>query len=404
MSNTHAISLKRSTALLAALTFMTLLTVVNFAAFFGTAGAAQLTSRQLTLSSSLPGNQVGDSVAGSATNGSDAEHVFAFNIVTAGATAMRFDYCTTPIGGCTMPTGLDLTSVDVGTVSGVGSLGTPVVGNAAPGTGNRVTLTGGTLSVGAAVVTLDTIVNPTDLGTFFVRMSTSSDSFATVTDEGTVASAITEGITITTRVVETLGFSTTATGIGTLPAGSASNCPALSGSGAINLGLSPDFTLDINNTYGAYSAFRIYTNAANGAAVTYEGDTLRRGSNPLTDPDINEIGGTATAPATSTEQFGLAVHLTDADTEVDSSANTTHGGTGQLAIGAQYQGGALTGAVPSGTYAFVANTPTEIASSASTGGYVDCDTYAVQYMANVSPVTPSGTYTTTIVYVAVPQY
>src|SRR5690606_3867765 len=104
----YAISLKRTGLLLAALAFTALLLVVNLASFFGTAQAASLSSRSLTLSSTLVGTEnVGD--PGDETNGAAAEYAFAFTVQAPSATARSIlvRFCTTPLldDTCTTPTG-----------------------------------------------------------------------------------------------------------------------------------------------------------------------------------------------------------------------------------------------------------------------------------------------------------
>lgn len=409
MSN-YAISLKRTTLLLAALAFTAALLVANFSVFsVGKAGAAQLTSRSLSLSSSLAGTVDDGTAAGSETNGDEVTYSFTFTVPTTGTVqAFLIDFCTTAIGACTAPTNMDTHPADSGetTISvqeddnvSFTTLN-PYAVDATPTDGNRIgitNVTGNTITSGSVVeLTFIGIHNPESTGTFFGRIKT-FDSTATYTtndndlvDDGTVASSITTGISITSRVVETLGFSTTAT----FPlAAEGASCDPVTGSGAINLGLAPEYTLSIATTYDAYSAFRLYTNAANGAVVQYEGRSLTKGTDV-----IDAIGGTAAAPATGSEQFGLAVDLT-ADTGAITNADTTEAGAGQLDIGAEYDGG--NGTIGSGTFAYVADTKTQMAASSQ---YVTCDSYAVQYIANISPLTPAGTYTTTVVYFAVPTY
>ncbi len=407
MSN-YAISLKRTTLLLAALAFTAALLVANLSVFsVGKAGAAQLTARSLSLSSPLAGTVDDGTAAGSETNGDEVTYTFTFTVPTTGTVqAFLIDFCTTAIGACTAPTNMDThpadsgeTTISLQTDDAVAFTNAYAV-DAIPTDGNRIgitNVTGNTITAGSVVVLrFIGIHNPETVGTFFARIKT-FDATTTYTtndndlvDDGTVASSITTGISITSRVVETLGFSTTAT----FPlAAEGASCDPVTGSGAINLGLAPEYTLSIATTYDAYSAFRLYTNAANGAVVQYEGASLTKGTDV-----IDAVGGTAVAPATGTEQFGLAIDLT-ADGATITNVDTTEAGVGQLNIGNDYDGG--NGAIGSGTFAFVADTKTEMAASSS---YVTCDSYAVQYIANISPLTPAGTYTTTIVYFAVPTY
>lgn len=408
MSN-YALSLKRTGLLLAALTFTALLMVVNLASFFGTASAADLTSRSLTLSSSLVGTEAGGS-AGDAINGAAATHTFGFTASTGGADTIRFDYCTTAIGPCTAPTGLVLTGGSLDGQSGAASgFGSYTVGNApAGGTNNSISISGGALTAAAATIVFGDITNPTTVGTFFVRIQTIDADGPTDIDEGTVASSITAGIEITARVAETLGFSTTGafTGVGD----PGSNCAPVTGSGAITLGDPTENTLSLTQAYDNYSAFRLYTNAAGGVVVQYTGETLTRSAGG----DIDAIGGTAEASAAE-EQFGLAIDdSVGGELDVDSASRENmnmqyvtdeldFANAGELSFAAEYGGGEGTLTHGSGTalFAFEPNTPTTIA---STLGYTECKTAAVRYIANISPTTTSGTYTTTIVYSAVPTY
>lgn len=397
MSN-YAISLKRTSILLAALAFMSVLFAANFWSVFSmTADAAQFQVRSLDMASSLDGNET-TGAANSETNGSDTTHTFQFNVAsTTALQAIRFEYCTTAIGACTTPTGVNhLTNdptISVQTING-GAWGAAWAEGTHTAAQINLTNTGtGALTAGhTAVFSFTGIQNPTSAGTFFVRITSYSDAFSTVVDQGNVAQSITEGITITSLVVETLGFSTTADDAGD-PAEGAS-CDPLTGSGALTLGDVTEGTLSISQAYDEFSAFRLYTNSANGVVVQYEGSTLTKGSD-----NIDAIGGTAAASLVGSEQFGLAI---DPDGGIFTEDDEGFGGAGQLALGAQYNDG--DGTITSGgtaSFAFVADTKTTIATASS---FVDCDTAAVRYIGNISPLTPAGTYTTTIVYFAVPTY
>jgi hypothetical protein len=402
MSN-YAISLKRTSLLLAALAFTAALLVANLSIFGAQADAAQLTVRSLSLTSSLEGDVGAATAANNETNGADASHTITFDPATGGTIeSLRFDFCTTAINACTGPTGLvvnsgtaittqtneGVTFTNAYAIDGTSDANTLNVDNA---TGNSFTAgTGGTI-----VFTFDDITNPTDVGTFFVRITTyTNDDYTGAVDTGTVASAITTGITITSKVVETLGFSTTADDAGDPAEGS--TCAALTGSGALTLGDVTEGTLSISQAYDEFSAFRLYTNAANGVVVQYEGSTLTKGAD-----NINAAGAGQVASTVGSEQFGLAV---DADGGIFTEDNEGFGGAGQLTLGANYNGGE--GTITNGgtaLFAFVADTKTTMATSTS-NAYVDCDTAAVRYIGNISPLTPAGTYTTTIVYFAVPTY
>lgn len=423
MSN-YAISLKRTGLLLAALAFTALLLVVNFASFFSKASAEQLTARSLTLSSTLPGSAE-DTTPGTHLNGEEAIHTFSFTTGPDGsdAVAIRLLYCTTAVGTCNTPVGLDTTNATLTDQSGVSNL---VVDSVA--VNGTIDLDTGTFGDSTATtIEISGVTNPTTVATFFVRMVTYSDNFSTAVDDGTVASAITTGIAITSRVAETLGFSVS----GALTDGAGGDtdpgtgCDPLTGSGAITIGDPTANTLAINTTYDNYTGFRVFTNAAGETLIQYEGDTLRRGGTV----DINPIGGIATQSTHATEQFGLAVDLVNGGTAsvaIASSATARDlsyyqqesggagdgdldggAGAGGITVDPEYVGGA--GSIINGgtaEFAFVgdADVAIEPQTIAEGNGYISCASAAVRYIANIHPTTPAGTYTTTIVYSAVPTY
>src|SRR5690606_29268043 len=156
----------------------------------------------LTLSSTMPGTEDGDQVAGSATNGAEATWTFTFTTASAGAEVFNFLVCDDPISStCTMPAGLDVDSLtlDAGNSTVAGS-----VLATAGGDPNDFVFTAGSAVGASSTVTLvfENIQNPNVIPAFFVRITTDAG------DDGVVASAITTGIEITARVKETLGFST----------------------------------------------------------------------------------------------------------------------------------------------------------------------------------------------------
>ena len=400
----YAISLKRTSLLLAALAFTAALLTMNLGIFgLQKVGAANLTVRSLNMLSPLAGNLGTTTPANSETNGGDTTHTFAFDNATAGTVlSIRFDYCTTAFGVCTAPTSIEVetgTAITVQTHEG-STPATPFTINAASSDSNTLDLTrasGAAFGAGTSgnlVFAFDDIRNTNTTGTFFVRVTTYSDTaWTTAVDDGIITGAITTGIAITARVAETLGFSTTADDAGD-PAETAA-CVPLTGTGALAIG-DANNTLAIATAYDEFSAFRLFTNAGNGAVVSYRGNTLTKA--PLLD-DINAIGATKVSSAVGTEQFGLAI---DANGGLFTDDTGGFGGANQLTLVTAYNGG--DGTITNGgtaQFAFVASTLTTIASSTTP---ISCDTGAVRYIANISPLTPAGTYTTTIVYYGVPTY
>jgi hypothetical protein len=414
---------RRSVSVLTALGFLLALMGINLGFLGGQALADQLTNRRMILSSSSDGNTGGTTTAGSYTNGAKTKHTFKFRVdATMNVGSVLFQYCTTAIGTCTAPGGLDAHNLsNAPTVSGWNSAhafaldtATSAPGTLADGTGCSATNNGrencilmkrtvadsetfdGTTDLVTAFGggASDYIKNPTSNGSFFVHVYLYSDNaYTTRVEYGTVASSIQTPINITAKVKETLGFSVTAdNSVGTLPAPGAS-CAALTGTGNISMGDSTDHTLSIVTSYDAHSYFRLFTNSANGTVVQYSGDTLKKGSTPIA------ALSSKTASSAGSEQFGLAIDSSDtvttrgysftqltADTNYDSGAGTLDGTPTPAQF--DYSTGSVT-------------TPVTIASST---GYVACDTGSVRYVANISPNTPAGVYTTTINYYAVPTY
>jgi hypothetical protein len=111
------------------------------------------------------------------------------------------------------------------------------------------------------------------------------------------------------------------------------------------------------------------TTAGSGYTLTVQGATLTSGIYT-----VSAIGGTNTASAAGTEQFGLRM--------------TATGGVGTVTSPYAASGFA---------YAANATTPSQVA-SATSGNGVDT-TYSTRYLANIAPQTESGIYTGSLIYV-----
>src|SRR5579871_3860678 len=91
----------------------------------GTASAAQITNRSLTL-------QAGATDGGSKPSG-NVNHFFSFTLPTAGTVgSIQFLYCTTAAGSCTTPHGLSTTSATMGSQSGATGFSLVNTTNGAP--------------------------------------------------------------------------------------------------------------------------------------------------------------------------------------------------------------------------------------------------------------------------------
>ena len=110
------------------------------------------------------------------------------------------------------------------------------------------------------------------------------------------------------------------------------------------------------------------TNAPTGYTVSVQGATLTSGVNTITALASN------TASSPGTEQFGLRANAS--------------GGSGTVSIPYAAAGFAYTG---------TSSTPATVATAIAPS---DTTTYSVRYLANISPVTEAGSYTTSHTYVA----
>lgn len=375
----------------------------DIALFVEKASAAQIVNRSFTLSSSANGN-VADGGAGEGGNGAQATHTFGFTEGDTGATvgSIEFLYCTTPLPTttCTTPTGMDAsTVVSVGT----GGTGSEWTFDAATTNSIRLTRSGGaglianaqTLTFGAGSTGSDYIKNPTtDNEEFFVRITTFSDAtYTTEADQGTVASAVAQQIDVTAKVQEVLNFSVAGDEDAVDAPGT--SCDPLTGSGAVGLGDTDD-VLSFSQAYDAHSYFRVSTNANNGTAVTYSGDTLTLVGGST---QIAAASSAGESSSVGSEQFGLAVDNTNGSHTFDTLASTSPYTQGNGTI------------IDAGTAQFAFDTnsvtaPVEVASSAGVAGdkTIVCDTGAVRYIGNVSTTTSAGIYTTTLTFIATPEY
>lgn len=112
----------------------------------------------------------------------------------------------------------------------------------------------------------------------------------------------------------------------------------------------------------------VSTNASSGYSVTVQGATLTSGANTIT-----AIGGTNTASAPGTSQFGINL--------------SASGGSGGVV--APYAGSGF-------AYAANASTPSRVASAPSGDGVNTV--YSVEYLANILGSTSSSSYSSTLTY------
>src|SRR6266568_858893 len=316
--------------------------------------AAQITSRKVTLSSS-------------AASGTGVTYTFNFTVPTTGTPVKSLDIllCTTASGACTgssgTTTGGSLSSQPTGLGAASGWTGTFT-------TNNRLQIadsSNATNPAGAVALVFGGITNPTTANTsFYARITTYSDaSWTTTIDAGTVAAATANQITVSATVPESLTFCTGTSGI------TSSSCAGATGT-SVSLGV-----LTTSSTGSGTSQIGVTTNAGSGYNVTVNGTTLTSGANTIA------ALSSPTGSAQGSAQFGMNLR-----------ANTTP------TIGSDPAGAGA--AAPTTNYntvnSFTFNNTDQIASSASADNF---RLFTVSYIANITPVTPPGTYSTTLTYI-----
>ncbi len=324
---------------------------VSFSLLPGTASAAQITSRKVTL---------GNSAASASTT-----YTFDFTTATT-ATFQSFsaEICTTASGACSAPGGLTTTS---STLTSTSLSGTWTVNNGTAGS-LRGSATGAssTTSGSARQVVFGAVTNPnTTNTTYYARITLYSDTgWATPVDTGTVAASTATAINLSATVDETLTFCTGTSGITT------SSCSGATGS-SVSFG-----TLSPSATASGVSQMGVGTNGVSGFAITVNGATLTSGGNTIT------ALATQTASSTGSEQFGL--NLRDNATP---NVGTDPDGSGTATPTANYN--------TVDQFRFVTGD-----SVASKNGSDQFRRFQASYIANIDTATEAGSYTATMTYIA----
>lgn len=355
-----------------------------------TVSAAQITNRKLTL---LAGATDGGSKPGGTVN-----HKFDFTLPGGTDTgSIKFQYCTTaaPVAGgidCDLPTGTVTTGATL--FSEAGATGFVNINNTTNGS-VVISRTAAVAASGAVSYQLNSIVNPTNEETFFVRISThnSLDGSGAAIDSGTVTAATAESIIIDGTMPESLVFCTGET-IGLT--GGVPDC-ATATDGVISF----DQLFSPTDTATASSQMVASTNAGAGYSITVHGTTLTSGSNT-----IAPIGATA-AGIRGVSQFGINLRANTTAT----SATPIGADVVVASNGTNYRG------QPTPDYKTIDNfkyvSGNSVANSASDGddlnavdtpGGSDAQIFTVSYIVNVPGSQPAGTYTTTLTYICTPTF
>lgn len=426
---------------------VTILTVAPLSFLNQTASAAQVTHRSLTISSAVPG-QTG------------VAYTFAFEpSTTSTIQSMFFQSCTTAVGACTAPTGINMQSGSVsltgggfaGTVSALGqnttdstpacNLTTNLCANWTDATNQTA---GSSLQVFVTGVTNQAASTCSGNAncTFFVRMITYSDNaYTTQVDYGTVASSTSQTYTVNATVEEQLSFC-----VGSVNGASATvetvtyavpTCSTLSGTslslGTLETGetsVSPIATGQPLNGDNNNGLIELNTNASNGTSISYNaiqqsgtnhdgalrvpGATCSAG-NTYTDQCFNSIGSTAAYITAGTENFGMTttgvncanvpggVYTCNA-TNHNLSANTQYdcNASDNATSFSSFDAGGTTSSATTCKYAWDETGTSEPFASATT--VVAGEAMFVEFAATPEITTPTGAYTAEASFVAVPEY
>jgi hypothetical protein len=409
----------------------------NIILFPGFASAGQVSSRSITLSSSLP----------SATS---VTYTVSFKPTTSTSVGgIVVDFCSdTPLIGsttCAYPAGFTMGATPSVTVtSGIGVGGTWLTTNSLQGgaaAGQTQTLlytnttaqavTGGT----PIIFTINNVTNTSTAGTFYARIltfdtsghttaqytaagTTRASSFANMLDYGGIALSTVAVLTLNAKVFESLTFC--------VYAGASCGSPPV-----LTLGDPTTGALASGSTYATSdtalnansASYNLATNAANGVNVVMTGTTLcRAGGSCATGASaftINSMGsycvinsGTCTpntiagvfTPVTGSEQFGMCADVTNfanvqaGTSYADTSANNCHAQTvtSNIYSGATSKFGFNDSASAGGTN----NAGGSTVLTQSSPGAVVLNTGVFWFIADISVNTEAGAYTTGLDYIA----
>jgi hypothetical protein len=413
----------------------------------GSASAAQILNRSLSISSAVPSATSVTYTVGDGTNG----FKFGSSHIVKG---MKFEVCSTAVGTCSHPAGFtwassggytltnwqDATAFTKDTTNTNDCDGTNVATLCLSRSG--ATTPENTSSNHKIVVT--GVVNPDNTNctsnpncSFFVRMTTYTNATytgGTITDTGTVASSTTQTLTVNAAVAEVLNFCVGSTTVNDATTSVGADCTAVSGT-ALNIGTLDTGSTNVSpvNTNGGDNkngVAMIRTNAASGAVVSYDsiqqsgtnqlgtlrisGASCNASSAVLTDQCIRAVGTTQATLTAGTENFGMTVGAINCGS-VSSYTCTFSAGTYNLARDTAYDGnGTNTYTTDSGTVGGTTNqgyawddsgTSRTIASSAASATKViDDEAMILKFAATPSITTPFGLYAAQADFIAVPTY
>jgi hypothetical protein len=304
---------------------------------------------------------------GSSLGGVTTSHEFSFYFpIDVNVGSISFQYCDDPLEEliCNPPPGIDASAATL--TSQTGETGFAIV-SAVP---NQLII-GRTPSVTSSQQNyyhFDNVVNPSNKGPFYVRISAypTSDASGPEISFNSVVGAITQGIAVTSEVPDILYFCAAVL----IP----TDCSDASGD-FIEFG-----TLSKSATRFGTSQFLVGTNAVNGYTVSTDGPPMTSGVNQIpgvSPPDVSRVGN---------PQFGLNLV---ANTVPLTGSDPTGAATG--IIMPSYAG--------ANHYNYIDGDIVARALSRS-----EEEKYTVTYIVNINSAQPSGVYNTTITYLCLASF
>jgi hypothetical protein len=319
---------------------------------------AQLTSRSLQVSDELAGRH-------------NVTYNIAFTVATGGTVgSMEFQFCSNSaliVDPCVAPFGFDALNANLASQSGTN--GFIMSGSSSV---NDIVLTQaplGTVNPGPVSFTFTSVVNPTDMGSYYVKVFTysSSDASGSPLDFGAMAFPIGLDYQISTEVPPYLTFCA-----GTNIDGF--DCSTAAGD-QINFG---DFSSAVSSA--ARSQLLTATNAGSGYSITASGLTMTSGNNEIPAMSTNQ------ASTIGKSQFGLNLR---ANTVPQIGSNPVGPGTGTPT--ANYN--------QVNRFRFVNGETIAHATEAQ-----DYKKYTISYLVNISKDQAPGVYSTTLTYVCLANF
>lgn len=408
------------------------------------ASAGQLTNRSAAINDSV-------------INSTDVEFRFDYDLINTAATkaGIIYQFCTTPLGTCTLPTGMNVQTANThDSQNGWPSNGTAFAPVSEAANVGDCTLNTNTYMIcysrdegvataitgGAVDHTISGITAPSAIQSVYIRISIySDDDFGSgdILDQGTVAVAFVDQLTINGRVQERLDFCVAAIDdTDTVPV-NVSTCSGLTDSN-VDIGVIDDGSIAVapvtntptNGSDDDYGILMVNTNASGGVVLGYYaedptsvsgGDTDQLKSFRVVPTDCNATAsvttdqcfvsasnaGSGSTITQGTEMFGMYIPCVDQnDGSRSTTANLTtvngayNGSDNSTSTVADCENETFT----SGTATVAWNTGSSADTLISSTSVVDDEIVKLRFAATASSTTPTGSYTVVTTYIATPTF